>query len=224
MLTERTAPGLHEEVFRYLTETFPSTIRLLDMAAGTGAWLERLRRAGFVDLSGADIDSTSYEGPTRFVRANLNEHFVPLVQRQLGEERFDVITSIETIEHLENPSDFLRQCKDLLKPNGTLLITSPNVESMPGRLKFLIKGRLRMFEENGDLTHITPITSFLFERVAGRNGFVIQSKIALLRAWPSSRRLVRGICTCLSPLLNGETYGDCHLFILHPIHGNGSGD
>jgi len=39
---------------------------------------------------------------------------------------FDTIIAGETIEHLENPSAFLREAKKVLKDDGVLLISTPN--------------------------------------------------------------------------------------------------
>ena len=41
-------------------------------------------------------------------------------------EEVDCIISFETIEHPANPEKFLRQLKDCLKPNGLLILTTPN--------------------------------------------------------------------------------------------------
>ena len=40
--------------------------------------------------------------------------------------RFDLVTAIEVIEHVSEPMEFIKQCLSLLKPNGSLLLTTPN--------------------------------------------------------------------------------------------------
>ena len=43
-----------------------------------------------------------------------------------GRASFDAIVSAEVIEHLENPRAVFREFHRLLKPHGTLLLTTPN--------------------------------------------------------------------------------------------------
>lgn len=38
----------------------------------------------------------------------------------LGEEKFDVITCMEMLEHVPDPNSIIQSCKALLKPDGVL--------------------------------------------------------------------------------------------------------
>lgn len=49
-------------------------------------------------------------------------------------EAFDVITSIEVIEHVVDPLPFLRQVERLLSPGGVFVLTTGNVERVRGEL------------------------------------------------------------------------------------------
>jgi len=58
-------------------------------------------------------------------------------------ETFDVIITGELIEHIENPSKFLRGCLSILKDTGKLLITTPNPyhwSTVVGNLLFMKPG------------------------------------------------------------------------------------
>lgn len=41
-------------------------------------------------------------------------------------KKFDTIVAGEIIEHVENPSQFLRECKKILKKDGRLILTTPS--------------------------------------------------------------------------------------------------
>ena len=146
-------------------------------------------------------------------KIDLNNNFSKLINK-----KFDIITAIEVIEHLENPRHFLRECNKLLNLSGKLLITTPNIESIPGRIKFLIKGNFRFFDEDirfNEPSHITPIQSFLFKKAIISSGF----KIILHKVYPknkffNSRKIVSFVSKIISPFLKGIKFGDRHIFLL----------
>ena len=54
---------------------------------------------------------------------------------------FDYVLSCEGIEHLENQAGFIRECARVLKPGGSLLLTTPNVMHLHARLSYLLAGQ-----------------------------------------------------------------------------------
>jgi len=217
-LRERTVPGLHAALIEMVRSRVPRSARVLDCAAGTGAWLERLRRAGYEASWGIDQDQRQYAGISPFVRADLDGNFAQAIREGFGTGQYDLITAIEIIEHLENPSHFLRECRRLIDGNGLLLLTSPNLDSPPARLKIFAAGELRHFDRSGDPTHITPIFSMLFPRLADRAGFLVEAVLPApdahryhgTRAWRSM--LAKLLCSC-SQNIRG---GDVNVFLLRP--------
>jgi SAM-dependent methyltransferase len=47
---------------------------------------------------------------------------------------FDVVTMWDVLEHLPNPIETLRKVYALLKPNGKLIVATPNIDSVPARI------------------------------------------------------------------------------------------
>jgi 2-polyprenyl-3-methyl-5-hydroxy-6-metoxy-1,4-benzoquinol methylase len=130
----RALDGTHERVVENALRYVSAGARALDLGAGSGALAERLQAAGF-RVTAADI-TNYFELTTEFVKLDLND---PGFERALSSE-FDLITAVEVVEHLENPTAFLRSICRLLKPNGVAILTTPNVENVPARLKFLLRG------------------------------------------------------------------------------------
>lgn len=210
-LRECATPRLHDEVFASLSRIFPSGCGpVLDLGGGTGAWSNRLLRSGYRDIIAMDLDEPQFRGDAQFIKGDLNHDF----SRCLPPGKFRLITALELIEHLENPAHFLRQCASLLAPEGILVLTTPNIESMPSRLKFLLQGRLRHFDQNGDPTHITPIDTYLLGRLAGKAGLKIHDRVPLVRYWHDRRPLFIAVAAALALFMKGSPYGACHLFVL----------
>lgn len=108
--------------------------RVLDAAAGEGLFSEPLKAAGY-DVTPVDIDPSRLEARGwKATKADLNQ---PL---PFGAGEFDFVVSSETIEHLENPFQFVRECHRVLKPGGTLVLTTPNVMDLNSRLSFTLVG------------------------------------------------------------------------------------
>lgn len=207
-----TLPGLHEVIFDHFSQYAKPGSQVLDLGAGQGAWGRRLMRAGHtVTAVERDTELLRRQG-IRALSLDLNTAFAESIT-----ERFDVITAIEVIEHLENPRHLLRQCHALLNPEGFVIISTPNVESALGRLRFLRTGELSFFGSDpryNDLTHITPIHSLMFERAAHDTGFKIVAHSYNRPSASAIRHLPALVARCLAPLMGGRKGGDCHIWVL----------
>jgi 2-polyprenyl-3-methyl-5-hydroxy-6-metoxy-1,4-benzoquinol methylase len=218
-LRERSVPGLHASLLPIIEGRVPRSVRILDCGAGSGAWLERLRAAGYADSYALDRDEGQFAGKSPFVRADLDRPFAGAVRERLGDKRFSMITGIEIIEHLEDPTHFLRECRALLETPGLLFLTSPNPESPPARLKFLMQAELRHFDGAGDPTHITPIFPRLLPRLAARAGFEIEAILPApdARNYHGTRPWVAMTADLVCRFLRPGRPGDVNVFLLRPL-------
>lgn len=209
-LVERTTAGLHaaliEEIPPVLTDA-----SVLDIGCGTGAWLERLADLHFSNLYGVDLDVQQVKSErAKILQFNLDWDELP----KFDIEQFDLITAIELIEHLENPGRLFFHISKLLKPNGHVLLTTPNIHSLIARLRFLLTSRLRGFDEKGDPTHIHPVYLTSLERVLLRYDFeIVKISTYPKRGSITSRKTLSLVSYLLSFLLSDELSGD-NLFLL----------
>jgi 2-polyprenyl-3-methyl-5-hydroxy-6-metoxy-1,4-benzoquinol methylase len=203
---ERANNGLHESLLRHLPAGLERDDPILDVGCGSGAWLARLYSHGFANLTGIDGDvAQSSCAHARIERADLN-------QPQWGSVngRFVLITAIEVIEHIENIGTFVDSMASLLAPGGSILLTTPNVESLASRLRFLLRCELKQFDSIGDPTHLFPVISATLPRVLERR----QLRIAERWGFPAdgstitSRGWVNVLCTILRPFLPETIPGD----------------
>jgi 2-polyprenyl-3-methyl-5-hydroxy-6-metoxy-1,4-benzoquinol methylase len=161
MLLTATPQGLHEFVATNVLAHYakPGT-RAADLGAGPGAMSERLHSFG-CDVVAVDQDPAVYKGGFPFITLDFNH---PAFALELGVARFGLVIAVEVIEHVESPICFLRNVGQLLASGGVAVITTPNVDSLPARLKFLFAGKIRTMDENSDPTHISPIFLDLLRR------------------------------------------------------------
>jgi SAM-dependent methyltransferase len=120
------------------------TGRILDVPCGPGILARELHDRGFHDITGVDIlpdaEVPVIEG-MRYVRHDID---TPL---PFPDSCFDVVVSREGIEHLAGPFLFLRELSRVLRPDGQLFLTTPNIMSVDGRVKFLLTGYFPEFRD-----------------------------------------------------------------------------
>ena len=98
---------------------------LLDVGAGTGAFLHHMKEQGW-QVNGLEPDPAARERAASQYQLNL---LPPEHLWQLPEGSMDIITLWHVLEHVHRLQDYMQQLKKLLKPRGQLLIAVPNYTS-----------------------------------------------------------------------------------------------
>lgn len=112
-----------------------SALRRLD--AGT-AWLDfGCGNGGLVRWARANGLPSAVGYETGWIADRAREAGIPLLaaaEIEGDESRFDLITAIEVLEHVPDPVDVLKSLQRLLKPGGTLFVTTGNARPHRERL------------------------------------------------------------------------------------------
>lgn len=110
-------------------ENVPSDARILDIGCGDGFHLKLLRRFGKPgwNLEGVDLDARAVELASRH---DVTIHQGAVEDIDLGENRYDVVYTIQTLEHVAHPDKMLAAIHRLLKPGGRLVIVTDNTDSV----------------------------------------------------------------------------------------------
>ncbi len=156
-----TNDGLHEFVVeRVLSRYVRQNMHAADLGSGPGRMAVRLSAMG-CDVIAVDRNSDGFKAGVPHVVLDFDQ---PDFASLLGPGSFDLVTAVEVIEHVESPIGFLRNVRRLLAPNGVAVLTTPNVDSLPARSKFLLRGKIRTMDEHSEPTHISPIFFDLLRR------------------------------------------------------------
>lgn len=104
------------------------SVRILDIGCRHGSFLENLRRRGYHDLQGLDIDTEAIakgEAAYPALRGRLHAYDGSAFPFEKGS--FDVITMFDVIEHIPPVEAYLRELRTLLRPGGRLVFQTPNI-------------------------------------------------------------------------------------------------
>jgi len=158
--------------------------KILDVPAGEGALSLRLRNLGF-DVSCCDLYTEIFKLPDAEIkRGNLD------AKLPYADKSFDYVVCVEGLEHIENPANAMREFSRLLKENGTLIVSVPNIMNIEERLKWLFSGYTSHFkplsvealtkinEEFGGMEeialHVNPIGYSEVRFLLEKNNFELQ--------------------------------------------------
>jgi 2-polyprenyl-3-methyl-5-hydroxy-6-metoxy-1,4-benzoquinol methylase len=142
--------------------------RALDYGAGIGNFTRKLSASGrFEQLDGADILPRPENLPSAIAwhRLDLND------AGSIPAASFDVVIAAEVIEHLENPRQVAREWFRILKPGGTLILSTPNNESIRSLMSLIVRGHHVAFLDSGYPAHITALLRKDLLRILSEAGF-----------------------------------------------------
>jgi 2-polyprenyl-6-hydroxyphenyl methylase/3-demethylubiquinone-9 3-methyltransferase len=103
--------------------------KVIDIGCGGGILAESMATAG-ADVTGVDMA----EGPLAVARLHQHESGAEVEYRQATAEemaaeqagRYDVVTCLEMLEHVPDPSAVIRACHDLVRPGGYVAFSTIN--------------------------------------------------------------------------------------------------
>ncbi|MBI2541621.1 class I SAM-dependent methyltransferase [Candidatus Woesearchaeota archaeon] len=105
--------------------------RLLDIGCAFGFFLELARDDGW-DAKGIEISEHAYKYAKNVLKLPVFNK--TLEKAEFKQNSFDAVTIFDVIEHLPDPKSMLKEIRKILKPNGLLAITTPNIGSIAARL------------------------------------------------------------------------------------------
>jgi SAM-dependent methyltransferase len=186
--TSQTA--VRKAISQVIQERHSARGALLDVGCGAGE-LWNLLQDRFDRYIGADlVRYERFPAEGRFHLVDLDCSQLPIPNGSV-----DVVASVETIEHVENPRAFMRELARVLKPGGFLYVSTPNQLSALSKLTLILKNQFNAFQEGPGLypAHLTALLEIDLLRIARECGlrhpdviYTNHGRIPLTaRHWPS---------------------------------------
>ncbi len=167
----------------------PEGSRVLDLGCGDGALLAHLQHTKGCTGYGVEIDDAKVlaclQRGVNVLQLNLDEGLT-----MFGDNSFDVVLQIDTLQHLRNVETMLQETA---RVGRTAIVAFPNFAHWPNRLSVL-RGRMpvtrRLPYQWYDTPNIRVGTYADFEVLAERNGLTITDSFGLQdgqeqRLWPN---------------------------------------
>jgi SAM-dependent methyltransferase len=175
--SELSTPTIHRAILDAIDKAAPDGLEgdFLDVGSGAGELLTFIQTRYGLRSFACDYTDRLMKLPNQPVEiVDLNCDPLPY-----EDNRFALITCAETIEHLEDYRETIREIYRVLKPGGIVVISTPNILSLRSRLRYLTFGFPTLF---GPLTvgepkvysprgHINPVSWFYLAHALLEAGF-----------------------------------------------------
>ena len=133
--------------------------RLLDIGCGTGYFLHAASGAGF-RVTGIEKSRMAREKAVSLFGLNVQDD----LDRLASEQSFEVITLWHVLEHLEKLNESIDKVREMLAPDGTLVIALPNHHSYDAEV---YGKQWAAYDVPRHLWHFTPHTVELLMKKHG---------------------------------------------------------
>ena len=156
-------------------EPYRKTNKLIDVGCGIGYFLEEAKKRGW-EVYGTEFTDEAIEICSK---KGIKMNKGVLNPNNYTSQEFDVITSFEVIEHINNPQEELANFYKILRKGGLVYCTTPNFNSL---LRYRLKEKYNVLCYPEHLSYYTPKTlKYVFEKEGFRTKNIKATGISLTR-------------------------------------------
>lgn len=172
----------YNELLDYF-EKYRKKNKILDVGCGIGYFLEEAQKRGW-EVYGTEYTQQAIE-ICESKNISMCKGELKINNYSMGE--FDIITSFEVIEHINNPIPELKKFYKLLRSGGLVYVTTPNFNSL---LRYRLKEDYNVICYPEHLSYYTPKTLRSVMKKVGFNPQKVQATgISLTRLKTSKKKV-----------------------------------
>jgi len=145
-------------------------LKVLDVGCSSGIFLNAARKAG-MKPSGAELSPET----SAFAREEfgLDVHHGDWRDAGYADQSFDVITLFDVIEHLPDPAAELAALRRLLKPDGLLLQSTPDIDGLFPRASYPLAKTLDYWPHPEPPHHLFQFSQHTLSAMTQKAGFTV---------------------------------------------------
>ncbi len=135
----------------------------LDIGCSIGTFLELAKADGWESILGIEPNPNSALACREKGLAVINKFFDADLAGTL--QQFDAVYIGDVIEHLPEPNEILQNIYRILKPNGIVMIVTPNFDSLVARLLQIKPFEHILYFTKPSIMHLLEMTEFRIEKI-----------------------------------------------------------
>lgn len=174
-----------------------TSLRILDVGCGVGTLDFYLANKGFT-VKGLDLSSRAISICNQFKRLSKikNVSFSQIdVEKMKENSKYDLIICTEVIEHIQNDLKFIKKLHSLLKDNGSLVLSTPSLNSPLYRAGLLKKfdyevGHLRRYSIHS-ITNLLESGEFKVVELKRKEG-ILRNSLFMFKPLGFLIKFIRG--------------------------------
>lgn len=164
-------------------------IKILEIGCADGSFSSVLKDEGY-DVFAVDISEKAIEN----AKKNGLQATVVDIERGINFQRdfFDIVIAAEVIEHIYDTDFVLNEIKRVMKKDGYLFITTPNLASLKNRVRLLL-GEYPQYSEfrigDNQAGHIRNYTPKVLKQQLEQHGFAVKKILSPNIIFPMTKKL-----------------------------------
>jgi len=117
---------LYQKHLREIKLASPQPKRLLEIGCARGVFLDMARSANY-QVHGIEANPYAANYARKYFKLSVHAIKFENIKKKLG--KFDIIIAYDVLEHVPDPSAFIKKIETFLKPGGLIVLGTPNSSS-----------------------------------------------------------------------------------------------